>query len=191
MKGAGSSGEKTRLFATRDSSTFKLSDDTHILRATSSDSNKKPLGHGPPKHQRNWTGLSGGDTTTISAEGRDNAQKGKRMRRNRYLSIKILIGLCYVFVSCYTCIILIGPLLLSFQKESDWCPVYQREDRNLKSSAVFNWDIPIEDREYNNPDFIQDPCRYARVPQLVWLTLEECDMSRRMLTSVILGGAIG
>lgn len=110
---------------------------------------------------------------------------------------KILIATCYLIVFTYTCIILFGPLILSFQEESDWCPVYsvpddQDKDRNLKSSGtVFHWDIPIQDREYDNPDFDQNPCHYARVPHLFWLTMQECDLSRRMLASVILGGAIG
>ena len=44
---------------------------------------------------------------------------------------------------------------------------------------------------YENPDYITDRCRYARLPRLMGLTLEECDLSRRMLTSVLLGGVIG
>lgn len=90
---------------------------------------------------------------------------------------------------------LIGPLVLSFKDASEWCS--QDEDEGeLKSSGdasstTYSWDMNIGDKEYENPDYITDPCRYVRVPQLAWLTLEECDMSRRMLTSVILGGAIG
>ncbi|KAL3922352.1 MAG: hypothetical protein SGILL_002251 [Bacillariaceae sp.] len=48
-----------------------------------------------------------------------------------------------------------------------------------------------EESPYDNPDYITDPCRYLRVPQLFYLTMEECDMSRRLLCSVILGGIIG
>jgi hypothetical protein len=112
-----------------------------------------------------------------------------------YLSAqtKLLIRSCYVLALVYTCTILIGPLVLSFQDKSEWC---SEDERKLKtsgdsSSNVYSWDMHIEDKEYENPDYITDPCWYIRVPQLGWLTLEECDMSRRMLTSVILGGAIG
>lgn len=183
------SGEKTRLIM-RDASTFKLNDDTHVLKKTPITSHKKPSS----PHERNLTGLSEGDVTTISTGVcYDNVMKKKSKRRKRRVSTtKVLIGLCYLFVLCYTCVILIGPLRLSFQEESDWCPVYHSDDgNNLESSPVFNWDVPIQDREYANPDFIRDPCHYARVPQLFWLTLEECDYSLRMLTSVILGGVIG
>ena len=106
---------------------------------------------------------------------------------------KLLIWSCFVLAFLYTCTILIGPLVLSFQDESEWC---SQDGRKLKvsgdsSSTAYSWEMNVEDKEYENPDYITDPCWYVRVPQLGWLTLEECDLSRRMLTSVILGGAIG
>jgi len=224
MRGKGRSGEGTPLMG-RDSSTFRLYQDTHVLakkpsaagesqRPTTEDEHKNHV-----RNASNLTQMSGGNVTNLSTGGLGKKER-RRRRRNKRLQVslvyqarsfpdflcvktlnltfthhtktKILIGICYVLVFAYTCVVLVGPLLLSFQEESDWCPLYIGGERNPKSSgAVFNWDIPIQDREYNNPDFDQDPCHYARVPQLVWLTLQECDMSRRMLTSVILGGAIG
>ena len=111
-----------------------------------------------------------------------------------YIKTKLFIAACYLLAFLYTSLILFGPLALSFHgDESEWCPVYDENDhmRELTGSGDFNSEISLADREYANPDYITDPCRYVRLPQLVWLTLEECDMSRRMLTSVILGGAIG
>lgn len=106
---------------------------------------------------------------------------------------KLLIRSCYLLVILYTCLILIGPLVLSYQDPSDWCAIDDEkgeEKRGLMQSGD-GWDVNAGDKEYANPDYITDPCRYFRIPQLAWLTLEECDFSRRMLTSVILGGAIG
>jgi hypothetical protein len=59
---------------------------------------------------------------------------------------------------------------------------------------MISGDFPVThnaDNPYANPDYITDPCRYLRVAELFYFTLEECDMSRRLLCSVLLGGIIG
>jgi len=48
-----------------------------------------------------------------------------------------------------------------------------------------------EQFKYENPDYNSSPCHTSRIPSLFYLTLEECDLSRRMFTSVLLGGFIG
>lgn len=202
MRGNGR-GERAPLIG-RDSSTFRLGDDTHVLIATkkiiSDGDNKKKQEANHNRTSSSWTQISDGVNVNINSSGGGGGEspartreRKKKRRRRRHLKTKFLVGACYLLVLAYTCIILIGPLVLSFQDETDWCPVYSIADneRKLKKSKEFNWDIPIEDREYDNPDFNQDPCQYARVPQLFWLTLHECDFSQRMLMSVILGGAIG
>jgi len=45
--------------------------------------------------------------------------------------------------------------------------------------------------KYDNPDYNDSPCHITRIPYLFYLTLEECDLSRRMAASVLLGGFIG
>jgi len=45
--------------------------------------------------------------------------------------------------------------------------------------------------KYENPDYDDSPCHITRIPFLFYLTLEECDLSRRMAASVLLGGLIG
>ena len=45
--------------------------------------------------------------------------------------------------------------------------------------------------KYENPDYNDSPCHLTRIPFLFYLTLEECDLSRRMAVSVLLGGFIG
>ena len=37
------------------------------------------------------------------------------------------------------------------------------------------------DNPDDNPDYDTDPCRYIRLPELCFLTVEECDISRRLL----------
>jgi putative Mg2+ transporter-C (MgtC) family protein len=44
---------------------------------------------------------------------------------------------------------------------------------------------------YTNPSFHYNPCRYMRLPRLLWLTREECSFGRRLLASVLLGGIVG
>ena len=46
-------------------------------------------------------------------------------------------------------------------------------------------------KKYENPDYDDSPCHLTRIPFLFYLTLEECDLSRRMAVSVLLGGLIG
>jgi hypothetical protein len=46
-------------------------------------------------------------------------------------------------------------------------------------------------KKYDNPDYDDSPCRITRIPSLFYLTLEECDLSRRMAASIIFGGFIG
>ncbi|KAL9189055.1 hypothetical protein ACHAXT_011545, partial [Thalassiosira profunda] len=45
--------------------------------------------------------------------------------------------------------------------------------------------------KYDNIEYDDHPCRVSRIPVLFYLTLEECDLSRRMAASVLLGGFIG
>ena len=87
----------------------------------------------------------------------------------------IVLIICYILVLLYSILICMGPTLLAYIiPKEEWCGL-----------AAGN------DKTYNNPDYITDPCRYLRVPQLLYLTMEECDMSRRLLCSVLLGGIIG
>jgi len=99
--------------------------------------------------------------------------------------------------------VLFGPLILLSVDKSEWCSEYRIDTAESKltgnssqdNAAAGGNDDTAETNEdedpYENPDYITDPCRYVRVPQLMMLTLEECDLSRRMLASVLFGGAIG
>jgi putative Mg2+ transporter-C (MgtC) family protein len=71
-------------------------------------------------------------------------------------------------------------LCLAFKDKSQWCP----------GSADTDGD-PTGTDPYENPDYISDPCYHTRLPQLFGLTLENCDISRRMIAAVIFGGLIG
>jgi uncharacterized membrane protein YhiD involved in acid resistance len=44
---------------------------------------------------------------------------------------------------------------------------------------------------YTNPSYQDDPCEDIRYPQLLFLTIEECIFSRRIIAAVLLGGIIG
>jgi len=106
---------------------------------------------------------------------------------------KIIVILAFSIVIAYTCMILFGPLILLPIDKDEWCSFQEDEfsmlGRSSKDNSISNDDETSS--EYENPDYITDPCRYKRLPELLYLTLEECDLSRRMLASVIFGGAIG
>lgn len=48
-----------------------------------------------------------------------------------------------------------------------------------------------QQRDFNNVQYVYDPCRFKRYPQLLWLTAEECEFGRRLVWSVIFGCLIG
>lgn len=59
--------------------------------------------------------------------------------------------------------------------------VHRKDDGEVNSDTI----------QYENPDYNDSPCHTSRLPSLFYLTLEECDLSRRMYMSVIFGGFIG
>jgi hypothetical protein len=108
-----------------------------------------------------------------------------------------MLLICYLGVFIWTAMILLGPTILSLIEKDTWCNLEEGgEGRMLKISGDggagrFKNDLDVDEKHYENPDYDMDPCRYTRVPWLLWLTLEECDFCQRMLMSVLLGGAIG
>jgi len=75
----------------------------------------------------------------------------------------------------YTIIILFGESLILPKDEAKWC----------KYAFVENT------KEYENPDYNKDLCRYQQTYYLLYMTVDECDYARRMLLSVIFGAIIG
>lgn len=80
----------------------------------------------------------------------------------------------------------------------NWCGLTldasSDEDEENSSRRLLSGDIAASSSEnspYSNPDYLLDPCRYLRTPFLSYLTIEECDMCRRLLCSVLFGGIIG
>jgi uncharacterized membrane protein YhiD involved in acid resistance len=47
------------------------------------------------------------------------------------------------------------------------------------------------DVTYENPSYKENPCKDDRIPQLFYLSVEECVFARRILVAVFLGGLIG
>ena len=127
----------------------------------------------------------------------------------------IFLSVAYLLVLLYSLLITIGPLWLSYLREQhEWCDMddmdatmattdgggargaNSNQNRDLRASSrdtahLLSTAHIDPNHPYENPDYDTDPCRYLRLPELLYLTLEECDVSRRLLVSVILGGAIG
>ena len=108
----------------------------------------------------------------------------------------------------YALLIFVGPFILHFLVDKeDWCHSRLTEEQRdmflptelhvTESSSIHKRMLGSGDFEataeqpYPNPDYDIDPCRYVRFPFLAFVTLEECDVCRRLLTAVFLGGAIG
>lgn len=96
----------------------------------------------------------------------------------------------------FTLIILFGEVLLLPVEKSIWCESYDpKRDVHVYGEIIVEGGSSDEVEEVNpecaNADHISDPCRYERIPYLFGVTIEECDFSRRLLASVILGGIIG
>jgi uncharacterized membrane protein YhiD involved in acid resistance len=99
----------------------------------------------------------------------------------------MMVLLSYLVLMAYTLLVLFGPLFLLPIDKIKWCPVSE----SLDSSSTDDDDTIYDEPHYENPDYITDACFHRRLPELLGLTLEECDLSRRMLASVLFGGAIG
>lgn len=97
----------------------------------------------------------------------------------------MIMILSYLILVVYTLLVCIGPLILLPIDKAKWCPESETVGVNDDDDAVY------DEPHYENPDYITDPCFHKRLPELLGLTLEECDLSRRMLASVLFGGAIG
>eukprot|EP00978_Attheya_sp_CCMP212_P024917 scaffold79109_cov47-Attheya_sp.AAC.2 len=48
-----------------------------------------------------------------------------------------------------------------------------------------------EKKVFKNVLYVDDPCQTTRLPQLLFLTAQECSFGRRLVISVVLGGIIG
>ncbi len=124
----------------------------------------------------------------------------KRWRRRRFIGT-ILLTCIYTLLFAYTVLVTAGPLVLhSWIDPVEWCPTYLEElgEKHLlqKTSKDIHEDVDVEEidetsSKYENPDYNDSPCHITRIPLLFYLTLEECDLSRRMALSVLLGGLIG
>eukprot|EP00549_Striatella_unipunctata_P001390 CAMPEP_0118689312 /NCGR_PEP_ID=MMETSP0800-20121206/9421_1 /TAXON_ID=210618 ORGANISM="Striatella unipunctata, Strain CCMP2910" /NCGR_SAMPLE_ID=MMETSP0800 /ASSEMBLY_ACC=CAM_ASM_000638 /LENGTH=309 /DNA_ID=CAMNT_0006586699 /DNA_START=37 /DNA_END=965 /DNA_ORIENTATION=+ len=91
--------------------------------------------------------------------------------------------------------VMLGPLFLTPHGEEHlWCPDYDLVMAEMEVMGKTSSDSSSSAGHtgvYENPDYITDPCRYMRIPKLFFLTIEECDLSRRLLASVLTGGAVG
>ena len=122
----------------------------------------------------------------------------KRWRRRRLFGA-IILSVIYLVLGAYTVLITAGPLVLSYWIDPIvWCPTYLDEfgEASLlqKTSKDVHENLTSDEGDsskYENPDYNYTPCHITRIPLLLYLTLEECDLSRRMAASVLIGGLIG
>jgi len=89
-----------------------------------------------------------------------------------------VVGLIiYFFTITFTFIIFFGEILLLPKDETQWCKAAQHGY--------------IRQKSYENPYADNNPCLLERTVFLLFTNLDECDMARRMIGSVIFGAAIG
>lgn len=130
------------------------------------------------------------NTTLVSSSG-DSHSKDP-------LFLRVLLVVCYAALIVYSITVMVGPLLLHMEKETQWCNLpYEKTEFNAtdyaKATDVATFPSPITptQMQYLNPDYNADPCVQIRLPQLLGLTLTEANYCRRLFTSAILGGVIG
>lgn len=99
---------------------------------------------------------------------------------SKSLSIKgRVVGIIlYSLLFIYTFIIFFGSAVMLTKDEKDWC-----------MAAKLGY--PGMQKIYENPDYNTNPCFKERTIWLLYTNLDECDMARRMLCSVLFGAAIG
>eukprot|EP00984_Skeletonema_dohrnii_P000604 scaffold190_cov109-Skeletonema_dohrnii-CCMP3373.AAC.13 len=122
----------------------------------------------------------------------------KRWRRRRFIGT-IVLTFIYTVLFAYTVLVTAGPLVLHYWIDPvEWCPTYLEDfgENSLLQKASKDVREDVEEMDdtstkYENPDYNYSPCHITRIPVLFHLTLEECDLSRRMALSVLLGGLIG
>lgn len=115
------------------------------------------------------------------------------------LQASIILIICFLLVLLFSILICVGPILLTYVlPKEDWCGLttdgFTADGTNNDNRFLLSGDTETSSDSkspYHNPDYILDPCRYLRVPYLCYVTMEECDMCRRLLSSVLLGGIIG
>jgi uncharacterized membrane protein YhiD involved in acid resistance len=89
----------------------------------------------------------------------------------------VLCILFWVLLTVYTVVILFGDVWLIPNDETAWCRAAQNGYPLVK--------------HYPNPDANNNPCHYERTLYLLGMNQFECMFSKRMIVSVLLGGAIG
>ncbi|KAL7456942.1 hypothetical protein ACHAWC_010969 [Mediolabrus comicus] len=197
------------------SSSFNLVDDAENLR-----NSRKSSGNGGLSNRlstivgsSSFQSVESKNTNKSHASGRSSNRRKKLRReekrrqwlqrwRRRRLIGTITLSFIYTLLGAYTILVTAGPLVLQYWIDPmEWCPTYPEEfgEENLllqKTSKDIHEEDDVEDKEqtsskYENPDYNDSPCHITRIPLLLHLTLEECDLSRRMFTSVLLGGLVG
>lgn len=122
-------------------------------------------------------------TGTMTTEGAQTPPR--RADTPDTLLFKILL-VCYVVVFVVgTSFICIVPIYLSFYDEEQWCPF------DNGNATIFTTNLTALQKFNMNPQFDRNPCYYARMPQFLFFSLEECEFCRRLLVSVLLGALLG
>jgi putative Mg2+ transporter-C (MgtC) family protein len=85
----------------------------------------------------------------------------------------------FFIISLYCCLVLYTLVVLLVEP---WI------DRGCKEGEVREGE---EGKTYANPDYVNSACLWERRESLLYLSKMECDLTRRLLMSVVLGAAIG
>ena len=96
---------------------------------------------------------------------------------SKYVQGRLIGAMLYFFLFIYTFIIFFGEALLP-KDEMKWC-------------MAAKYGYPGMNKVYENPDYDTNPCLRERTAWLLFTNLDECDMARRMICSVLFGAIIG
>lgn len=90
------------------------------------------------------------------------------------------------FTILYSTVSLLAPIL------QPPCEIQMNEDVLNRAHARALWQgLEGGLEKAPNPDYHPDPCRWERYAVLLWMNKWECDMTRRIIISIIMGSIIG
>eukprot|EP00565_Helicotheca_tamesis_P001197 CAMPEP_0185725916 /NCGR_PEP_ID=MMETSP1171-20130828/2044_1 /TAXON_ID=374046 /ORGANISM="Helicotheca tamensis, Strain CCMP826" /LENGTH=344 /DNA_ID=CAMNT_0028394155 /DNA_START=86 /DNA_END=1120 /DNA_ORIENTATION=+ len=96
-------------------------------------------------------------------------------------------GLFYIAAIIYVVLGMIIVTIEPFLSSSD-CTATSSSSSGGEEEGTTTTTKPIE---FENALFTYNPCRYIRLPTLLYLTRQECMFGRRLIGAVVLGGIIG
>lgn len=107
------------------------------------------------------------------------------------LGIKLVIVALYTSLVFYTGIIVLAEPFLPDHDCGKQSAGATSPSSSFSSTTTTGTSAATHSKAYSNPDYDTSSCLWTRRAELGYLNSMECDLTRRLLVSVLLGAAIG